>query len=292
MKTQPVFRSARLLAALGGFLVLSFATLFSAAPEAGSSTGSEAGSSTDPEAVGAEFVDARVPEVVTASGERREEVLVELWQRVQDRLTRETSLPTRQTLRGFLRERLVDQLRAELGERSGDEVEDAPDRVSAMVASAVERVRLRRELHLFDSFLCDCKTEDWSRTLSYCWEPCREGQRGLVREWLAAGYTDDEIVELMLDKVGTDKVLVGESSWMSRWAPYGIFGAGVLVLTVLLRSARRGGGRFDRSRPRDRMQTQDPGLDVGRLRESADAGTSSDTELQERLEAELKKLED
>jgi cytochrome c-type biogenesis protein CcmH/NrfF len=227
--------------------------------------------------MGAELIDAHITSVLDAAGQRREDALVDLLQGVEDRLTQETNRATRRAMRVTLSTRLATKLTDALD----DDAKIAPK----LIETAVERVRLRREQYLFDNLLCDCSNEGWTRSLNHCWEPCRERQRGWVRGWLAEGFTNDEILDLMVEKVGTEKVLAGERSWLTRVVPYMIFGAGVLILIVLLRAARRG-GRDEWSATKDRRDATESSP------ENAGATVATDVEMEARLEAELENLED
>ena len=106
-----------------------------------------------------------------------------------------------------------------------------------------ENMKARRE-RAEREVMCWCPTENWTRTLAGCAEGCAEEQKGLIREWLAAGFTDAEIVERMVahPKGGMKVRAVPEGTGTNRLgylAPFAFLAAAALVLVLVLRRVIR-----------------------------------------------------
>ena len=150
------------------------------------------------------------------------------------------------------------------------------DAARPLVERAEERLRNRRRIRLLDGLLCKCPNEKWTRSLSGCWEPCRDAQVMWVDEWLALGHSDAEVIANMVERVGTPHVVRVERSWVSKWTPYFIFAAaGAFVVGTLAFLVRRG---------RSAVTTAPAS--------SGAANDGADSALDARLEAELRQLED
>jgi cytochrome c-type biogenesis protein CcmH/NrfF len=161
-----------------------------------------------------------------------------------------------------------------VAERGGEETRRE---VEALVEAARgEGIQMRRDF-LLRSLVCWCPKEEWTRTVAGCAEGCADEQKDLVAQWLAQGYTDEEILARMVahpkggprvraapDATGTN--LIGYV------APFAIFGAAAGVAVLALRRVirrRSKEGRAGVARPAAR----------------------SDEELADRIERELKEME-
>ena len=66
------------------------------------------------------------------------------------------------------------------------------------VADAVSTVRGERRVRLLDEIRCWCEKEEWTRSLSGCFENCANPQKNLIDQWLTAGLSNDEIRKKMV----------------------------------------------------------------------------------------------
>jgi len=143
-----------------------------------------------------------------------------------------------------------------------------------------ENMKARRE-GIEREVMCWCTTENWTRTLAGCAEGCAEEQKGLIREWLAAGLTDAEIVERMVahPKGGSRVRAVPEATGTNRLgyvAPFAFLAAAALVLAIVLRRVIRRG-------PPDRTPVGQNG--------EAPAPDDVDDEIGRQIERELEEME-
>ena len=138
----------------------------------------------------------------------------------------------------------------------------------------------RRTVHLHRKLKCACPNEDFSRTLEGCWEDCVKPQRDEVAEWLAAGLTDQEIIDRQVAEHGA-RVLVTPRGYSTLlFVLFGAVLATLFVVWVLLRLR----GPATR-RPRD----------AGRADAQAADGkgvSDEDSTYDRRLEEELQGLDD
>ena len=143
-----------------------------------------------------------------------------------------------------------------------------------------ENMKARRE-RIEREVMCWCPTESWTRTLTGCAEGCAEEQKALIREWLAGGLTDTEIVERMVvhPKGGSRVRAVPEATGTNRLgyvAPFAFIAAAALVLVVVLRRVIR---RPSRDRAPVAQNGELPPLD------------DEDAEIGRRIERELEEME-
>ena len=129
----------------------------------------------------------------------------------------------------------------------------------------------KKYLRLLKEYKCDCSKEDWTRTLYGCFEPCADRQRKLLKGFVDANHSNEEIRKKLIADAGTELVLA-RPSFLPNLIPYGLLaflGIGVV---------------FTLTRMRTRTES-DPGKDGALL-------PSENPELEARLEAELDRLKD
>jgi len=177
----------------------------------------------------------------------------------------------------------IEQVRGVLVRQVSAAVDDAV-RGPTLVAEAIALDYERRKQHHFENFICDCPNEDWSRTLAACWEPCREGQRSAVRQWLEEHFSDEEIVEKMIEKSGP-RVVHKARTWLSNAIPYAILAVGIGFVGFIFVGLR---GRSQRRQSSGAVEASE-GPDESSESKSRDEEPDA---LDQRLEEELRKLED
>lgn len=166
-----------------------------------------------------------------------------------------------------LRLRLLDSLVS--AAQGGDE---ARKEVHGILRAAETTRRMRRTRHLEESIKCKCPNEKWSRTLAGCWEPCANPQKEFVALWLDAGLTDAEVLDWMVALAGTKEVLAVEQgvvpfAWPFVALAVAAANVGFFLRRFLRRPAAPGALAPEEVRP-------------------------AEAELEERVERELKAMED
>jgi cytochrome c-type biogenesis protein CcmH/NrfF len=151
--------------------------------------------------------------------------------------------------------------------------------VEALVQAARdEGIQMRRD-SLLRGLVCWCPKEEWTRTVAGCAEPCADEQKELVAAWLAAGYTDVEIMDRMVaHPKGGPKVRAAPAAsgtnLIGYLAPFAILGAAAVIVAVALRRVVRGrAGEVERSAVQ------------------AAARSPDDDDIGERIERELREME-
>jgi cytochrome c-type biogenesis protein CcmH/NrfF len=236
-----------------------------------------------PQAVANPLVKRALPAIIDAGDEsERVDILADLWSEifseVAERNRGRAAVRSRRSVLEAARASLVTRLAVTLAGGGTLGGESGRAEAERLVALAQEKTRALRRQRLLDSFLCKCPEEDWTRTVAGCWQPCANEQKAWVDAWIDEGYTDDEIAERMVEAAGTDKVLVVPRSWLSSLTPYWILaGASVFVALVLV-SARR------RSRRAQAPESPE--------HSRAAAVAAGDTEIEARLEDELRRIAD
>ena len=145
--------------------------------------------------------------------------------------------------------------------------------VSGLAQEEPSGAEEKRILRLFEEYKCDCDKEDWTRTLFGCFEPCADRQRNLIRKLVADGASDEEIREKMIADAGTEKVLA-RPHFLPNLIPYGLLallGCGVLLTLTRMRNQTRIAKETESGRS--------PAL-------------QGDSDLEDRIEAELSRLKD
>jgi cytochrome c-type biogenesis protein CcmH/NrfF len=146
------------------------------------------------------------------------------------------------------RDALVTGLAAEIG------TEDGQARAQGLIEKAAKDRRQSRIDSLERQIICWCPDESWTRTLAGCAQGCAEEQKGLIRAWIDEGATDSEVIDRMVAHTkGGPKVRATPeakgASWIAYLTPGVLSAAGVLIVFLVLRRAKRRGGKSPASRP-------------------------------------------
>ena len=129
----------------------------------------------------------------------------------------------------------------------------------------------KKYLRLLKEYKCDCPKEDWTRTLYGCFEPCADRQRKLLKGFVDARLSNEEIRKKMIADTGTEQVLASPS-FLPNLIPYGLLAfLGIGVVLTLTRM---------------RASTKDP------LGETESPTPAENSEIEARLEAELDRMKD
>lgn len=168
------------------------------------------------------------------------------------------------------REALISRLAASMGEPDGRA------RALKLVTSAEKKHLDMRISRLHQGLLCWCLKENWTRTLQGCPDGCADPQKNLIMTWIREGYTDEEIIQKMVDHpLGGPKVraLPEAEGWnlVAYWLPFALGAGGIALVAVCL-------FRFVRPRRRRGVAAAEP-------------ASSEDDESSERIEKELREME-
>lgn len=113
------------------------------------------------------------------------------------------------------------------------------------------RVRVR---YLESQIMCDCKKENYSRTLTNCADACANPQKRIVEQMVLGDRSDDEIYETMLSRVGGDRrVLASAASSFGFWAyalPFVLLVAGAVFALKVINGWSRSGSEARAERQR------------------------------------------
>lgn len=180
---------------------------------------------------------------------------------------------SRPTMARKVREKLIAGL---AGELAGTDAKASAER---LVEIALERNREMRTSHLHSSIICWCPKENWTLTLTGCARECANGQKGLVRQWMDDGYTDEEIIAKMVaHPLGGPKVRalpVAEGANLIGYAfPFALLVLAVFLVGWFLRLITRGG--------KERASPGSPGSGTQGVRDQA---------LGDQIEKELEEME-
>lgn len=157
-----------------------------------------------------------------------EQVLIDFWRAIEEAVVSRVTKSVRVELLG----RLVDSAARVI---AGPEPTPALlDQARASIERARKAVTEIRNVNLLEQIKCKCEKEDWTRTLKGCFENCANPQKELILEWLALGYSDDEIKQGMVEATGTTEVLVRERGFVEKYGAYAVFGGAVAAGLVLL----------------------------------------------------------
>jgi cytochrome c-type biogenesis protein CcmH/NrfF len=168
------------------------------------------------------------------------------------------------------REALISRLAAVMGEPDGRA------RALKLVTTARKKHDDMRTSRLHQGLMCWCREENWTRTLQGCTDGCAEPQKTLIMTWIAEGYTDEEIIQKMVDHpMGGPKVraLPEAEGWnlVAYWLPFALGAGGIALVAVCLL-------RFVRPRRK-------------RVAAAAEPASREDEESSERIERELREME-
>ena len=151
------------------------------------------------------------------------------------------------------REQLVSGLAAELvGTEGLKDAEAAENRARELVDEATRTQHQWRADYLIAHLMCWCPHCNWTKTVTGCASSCSDEQKYLVREWLGAGLSDEEIFDRMVDhpKGGPRvRTLPGDLGFSGFLLPLMIGAIALIGVVVLIRRVVRKERKLPASAP-------------------------------------------